>query len=298
MATDNEFMALAIKEARKAFKKDEVPVGAVLVYQGEVIAKAHNQRELKQSTLSHAEIEVINQANKHFNSWKLEDCTLYVTLEPCMMCLGAIQQARIKKIVYATEDTKYGYTKYIRQNRNLNFYPEIETGIQRDEAQRLIKEYFKQKRKENLIIKECSKTLINEYYRVREKVFVKEQNVSLDEEYDKYDQVDNENVKHIIAIINDQVVGTMRLILEKKNKEMYIGRLAILKEYRGKNIGSRLLDYAEKQAFNTGYQTLSLSAQVNAKEFYKNNGYIPYGEIFLDANIEHIRMLKKIPAKD
>ena len=154
------------------------------------------------------------------------------------------------------------------------------------------------KRKENLIIKECSKKLINEYYRVREEVFVKEQNVSLDEEYDKYDQVDNENVKHIIAIINDQVVGTMRLILENKNKEMYIGRLAILKEYRGKNIGSRLLDYAEKQAFKTGYQTLSLSAQVNAKEFYKNNGYIPYGEIFLDANIEHIRMLKKIPAKD
>lgn len=298
MATDNAFMALAIKEARKAFNKDEVPVGAVLVYQDEVIAKAHNQRELKQSTLSHAEIEVINQANKHFNSWKLEDCTLYVTLEPCMMCLGAIQQARIKKIVYATEDTKYGYTKYINLNRNLNFYPEVESGIQRDEAQKLIKEYFKQKRKENLIIKECSKTLVNEYYEVREEVFVKEQNVSLNEEYDKYDQVDNENVKHIVAIINDQVVGTMRLILEKKNKEMYIGRLAILKEYRGKNIGSRLLDYAEKQALNTGYQTLSLSAQVNAKEFYKNNGYTSYGEIFLDANIEHIRMLKKIPAKD
>lgn len=93
------FMKEALKEAKKAYKKLEIPVGAVIVKDGEIIAKAHNLRENKNSSIAHAEILAIEKANKKLNAWRLENCEMYITLEPCMMCMGAIVNSRIKKYI-------------------------------------------------------------------------------------------------------------------------------------------------------------------------------------------------------
>ena len=108
MNNDEQYMQLAIEEAKKAQAIGEVPIGAIIVYENEVIASGYNIRETSQKTLSHAELIAIQQANERIGSWRLEDCTLYVTLEPCPMCAGAIVQSRIKRVVYGAADPKAG----------------------------------------------------------------------------------------------------------------------------------------------------------------------------------------------
>lgn len=108
MNNDEQYMQLAIEEAKKAQAIGEVPIGAIIVYENEVIASGYNTRETSQKTLSHAELIAIQQANERIGSWRLEDCTLYVTLEPCPMCAGAIVQSRIKRVVYGAADPKAG----------------------------------------------------------------------------------------------------------------------------------------------------------------------------------------------
>jgi len=101
---DGKFLNEALKEAKKAYKKGEIPVGCVIVYDGSIVARGHNLRESKQNSLMHAEIMAVDRACKYFNSWRLDDCIMYVTLEPCMMCMGAIIESRIKKVVYGTKN--------------------------------------------------------------------------------------------------------------------------------------------------------------------------------------------------
>ena len=108
MTNDEKFMRLAIKEAIKAKEIDEVPIGCVIVYDGKVIAKAYNKREKLNSSLAHAEILAIKKACKKLDSWRLEECTMYITLEPCIMCGGAIIQSRIKRVVYGARDYRFG----------------------------------------------------------------------------------------------------------------------------------------------------------------------------------------------
>jgi len=108
MTEDEKFMRLAIEEAKKAEKKGEVPIGAVIIKDGEVVSTGHNERETTQKTLRHAELIAIEKANEKLNSWRLEDCTMYVTLEPCPMCAGALVQARMKRVVYGAKDPKAG----------------------------------------------------------------------------------------------------------------------------------------------------------------------------------------------
>ena len=109
MKTDIELMNLALKEAYKCPKNDEIPVGCIIVdEEGNVIAKGHNKRENKHSVFAHAEIEAIKKANKKYEDWQLPNCSIYITLEPCIMCAGAILQARFKKIVYGAKNPKAG----------------------------------------------------------------------------------------------------------------------------------------------------------------------------------------------
>lgn len=108
MLEKENFMNEALKEAKKAYKKEEIPVGAVIVKNGKIISKAHNLKETKKRTTSHAEIIAINKANKKLKNWRLNDCEMYVTLEPCPMCAGAIILSRIKKIYIGTMDGKTG----------------------------------------------------------------------------------------------------------------------------------------------------------------------------------------------
>lgn len=112
-----DIMNIAVKTAVKAKVKDDVPVGAVITYDGKVIAKAYNQKEYKQCATKHAEIIAIERACKKLNSWHLDKCTLYCTMEPCMMCCGAILQSRIKKIFYLVKNEKFGCTELLKNSK-------------------------------------------------------------------------------------------------------------------------------------------------------------------------------------
>lgn len=141
-------MLTALDEAEKAALNGDVPVGAVIVKDGKIIAAAGNMREQKQNALSHAELEVINIACKVLESWRLDGCELYVTLEPCPMCTGAIINARIKTVVFGAYDLRAGCMDSVLNlcNYPFNHKPEIYGGIMEDECLALIQKFFKEKR--------------------------------------------------------------------------------------------------------------------------------------------------------
>ena len=141
---DRKFMKEAIAEGQKAGELGEVPVGAVIVKDGEIIARAHNRREEKQDPLSHAELEAISIAAKKLGTWRLDGCELYVTLEPCPMCAGAIINARIKTLVFGAYDSAWGSIDSVINLCDQPFphHPRIYGGICEDDCERLLKEFF------------------------------------------------------------------------------------------------------------------------------------------------------------
>ena len=144
------FMKEALKEAKKAYEKEEVPVGAVIVKDGKIISRAYNLKESKKDTTCHAEILAIKKACKKLDSWRLEGCTMYVTLEPCPMCTGALIQTRIDKVVIGTMDYKTGACGSVLNLSNdykFNHKIEIETGIMQEECEKILQEFFKNLRK-------------------------------------------------------------------------------------------------------------------------------------------------------
>lgn len=146
---EHKFMKEAIKEAKKAADKLEVPVGCVIVKDGKIIARAHNQKESKTDTTKHAEIIAIQKASKKLEAWRLLECEMYVTLEPCSMCAGAMIQARIKKVYIGAMDKKTGACGSVLnllQDYPFNHKVEIETGIEKEECEEILKEFFKKLR--------------------------------------------------------------------------------------------------------------------------------------------------------
>jgi len=142
-------MAMALAQAEEALARDEVPVGAVIVREGVVLAAAHNGREQLRDPTAHAEMIAITQAAAAIESWRLNQCTLYVTLEPCPMCAGAIVQARLSKVVYGAEDPKAGAVSSLFQLLNdprLNHQVEVESGIMAEPCGQLLTKFFTQKR--------------------------------------------------------------------------------------------------------------------------------------------------------
>ena len=145
-----KYMRLALKEAHKAELIDEVPIGCVIVKDNKVISRGYNKRETKKDVTSHAEIEAIRKASKKLKDWQLVDCDLYVTIEPCIMCTGAIIQSRIRNVYYGNEDPKGGAlvsSIKLSDFQNLNHYPNILGGILKDECSNIVKQYFANKRK-------------------------------------------------------------------------------------------------------------------------------------------------------
>lgn len=142
---NKKFMSEALTEARIAFNKGEVPVGAVIVKDGEIIARGHNLREEKQNALSHAEIECINEACKKLGSWRLDGCKMYVTLEPCPMCTGAIINSRIETVVFGAYDLKAGCMDSVINlcDYPFNHKPQIYGGIMEEECQGILEEFFR-----------------------------------------------------------------------------------------------------------------------------------------------------------
>ena len=145
-----KYMLEALKEAELAKLEDEVPIGCVIVKDDQNIARAHNQREFSNNPLGHAETLAIKKASEVLNDWQLVDCDLYVTIEPCIMCGGAIIQSRIRKVIYGAPDLKggaFGSSINILDAQNINHRPEIVKGILEEECTKIIKDYFKSKRK-------------------------------------------------------------------------------------------------------------------------------------------------------
>ncbi|MBE7087451.1 MAG: nucleoside deaminase [Clostridiales bacterium] len=152
----NKFMKSAILEAKKALKKDEVPIGAVIVKDGKIIARAFNKTESSNLATAHAELLAINKACKKLNSWRLDGLELYVTLEPCPMCAGAILNARIKKVYFGAFEPKSGcaVSKFpVLTQSGLNHVTEFEGGIEEEICANLLKNYFKQKRVKKTLTK-------------------------------------------------------------------------------------------------------------------------------------------------
>jgi tRNA(adenine34) deaminase len=146
MTQDESFMKIAIEEAKKASAKGEVPIGALIVKDDQIIARGFNLRETKQNALAHAEVIAINEACKVEESWRLPDCTLYVTLEPCQMCAGAIVQSRIKRVVFGASDEKAGCggTLYnLLQDERFNHYVDITKGVLEEDCAQLLKQFFR-----------------------------------------------------------------------------------------------------------------------------------------------------------
>ena len=143
-------MNLALEEAEKAALEDEVPVGAVIVCDDKVVARAHNQRDKKNLTYAHAEMLAIIKANKKLGSWRMPECDIYITLEPCIMCMGAIIQSRIKNIYYGAKDPKGGAvisSINVLEANNINHHPNVVGGILEEQCSKIITNYFKNKRK-------------------------------------------------------------------------------------------------------------------------------------------------------
>lgn len=148
---NEKFMVEAIKEAKKAELIDEVPIGCVIVKDDKIIARGHNLRESKQRSTAHAEIIAIEKACRKLKSWRLEGCSLYVTLEPCPMCSGAILQSRIEHVVYGAKDPKGGCMEScmnMYEVKGFNHYPDVIGGVLEDECGSLLKTFFKRKREQ------------------------------------------------------------------------------------------------------------------------------------------------------
>ena len=136
---DCYYMNIAIKEAKKAYKYEEVPVGAIIVKNNEIIAKAYNKKEKTKNVTKHAEIIAISKACKKLKNWRLDGCEIYVTMEPCMMCCGAIEQSKIKKIVYGVKNENYGSTDQLKNIK-------IISQVCEKECRELVQSFFKKRR--------------------------------------------------------------------------------------------------------------------------------------------------------
>lgn len=285
-------MEHAIELAKEAFQQGEVPIGAVVVYRNQIIGKGFNKREMNHSPMAHAEIEAITQASQYLKSWNLSECALYVTVEPCPMCAGALIQSQCSSVVYGINEPNSGSLGSIIDLSSLDYNHKIKvtSGILQEECQKLMKDFFKNLRQNKPKVRRITKDTFGDYLNVRKQVFVVEQNVSLDIEIDELDSLEVQNVIHIGAFINNDIVGTSRLI--KEGSTLVVGRVAVLKEYRKQGVGAAMMAYAETQALNNGFKYLKLGAQVSAIPFYEKSGYKAEGDIFLDANIEHRNMVK------
>ena len=150
MTQEEKYMKEAIKQAKKAAVIGDVPIGCVIVEDDKIIARAYNQRNKKKTTLAHAELLAIQKASKKVNDWRLEDCTMYITLEPCQMCAGAIVQARIPKVVIGAMNPKAGCAGSvlnILQIDKFNHHVEIERGLLEAECSQMLSDFFKELRR-------------------------------------------------------------------------------------------------------------------------------------------------------
>ena len=151
MEIDIFYMNQSLRAAQTAFEEGEIPVGALILKEGEVVAEAFNKKESQQNSLGHAELEAIKKASEHLSSWRLEGCSLYVTLEPCLMCMGAILQSRISRLIYGCKDPKGGFDSFynLTKNASWNHKIKITSGVLGNQCSEILLNFFKELRKKS-----------------------------------------------------------------------------------------------------------------------------------------------------
>ena len=157
MTEQEKYMKAAIRQAKKAYDLLEVPIGCVIVHEGKIIGRGYNRRNTDKNTLAHAEITAINRASKKLGDWRLEGCTLYVTLEPCQMCAGAIVQSRMKKVVIGSMNPKAGCAGSVLnllQMAQFNHQVEIERGVLEEECSTMLSGFFRELRDKKKSLRE------------------------------------------------------------------------------------------------------------------------------------------------
>ena len=160
MSDDEKFMKEALRQAKKAYAMEETPIGCVLVHEGKIIARGYNKRNKKKNTLAHAEIIVIDKASRVLGDWRLEECTMYVTLEPCPMCAGAIVQARIPKVVIGSMNPKAGCAGSVLnllEVEGFNHKVKITRGVLEEECSTMLSDFFKELREKKKRLKMLAK---------------------------------------------------------------------------------------------------------------------------------------------
>ena len=169
-STDEKYMKEAIRQAKKAYALDETPIGCVIVHEGKIIGRGYNRRNTDKSPLAHAEIAAIRKASKKLGDWRLEECTLYVTLEPCQMCAGAIIQSRIPRVVVGCMNPKAGCAGSVLDLLHIaqfNHQAELETGVLEEECSQLMKQFFRELRQRKKEEKEEKRGQCEEIHPVR-----------------------------------------------------------------------------------------------------------------------------------
>lgn len=157
MDQDERFMREAIRQARKAYALDEVPIGCVIVYEGKMIARGYNRRNTDKNTLAHAELIAIRRASRKLGDWRLEGCTMYITLEPCQMCAGAIVQARVSRVVVGSMNPKAGCAGSVLnllQMAQFNHQVELTTGVLEEECSTMLSGFFRELRQKKAYMEE------------------------------------------------------------------------------------------------------------------------------------------------
>lgn len=292
-------MQEALALAAKAAEEGEVPVGAVVVKDGAVVGRGWNRPIAAHDPTAHAEIQALRDAATALGNYRLVDCDLYVTLEPCPMCAGAIMHGRIRRVLYGARDPKTGVCGSVIDlfaETRLNHHADVVGGLLETECGTLLKDFFARRRQQHRPGKATSVPFEvrlvpwsvegERLSAVRRQVFIDEQGIPADMAGDAHDEL----ATHVLATsVNGEAIGCGRLLADGQ-----IGRMAVLKPWRGKGVGQALLQVLLSASGKpAGRADVWLMAQASAIEFYRRQGFVADGEPFVEAGIPHQKM--KLP---
>jgi tRNA(adenine34) deaminase len=314
-AEDEAFMREALALAHEAGVAGEVPIAALVVIDGRVIGRGANRVIRDSDGCAHAEIVALRDAFSAIRNYRVPGATLYATVEPCAMCAGALLHARVSRVVWGAPDAKFGAAGSVIDlfaQEKLNHHArEVVGRALEDECAQLLKEFFANKRERRTRLSGVTSPGLGPRLRgddsnvaeslnvktatwqddqstlkaIRFEVFVEEQKVPAEEEVDKYDPVSI----HAIAWVDGVAAACGRLL-----PDGHIGRMAVRKPFRGKNLGTAVLEHLIERARQRGDREIVLSAQTHAIGFYEKFGFVAYGSEYLDCDIPHRDMKRML----
>lgn len=291
---DERFMHEALSLADDAAAAGEVPIGAVVVVAGQIVGRGMNSVIRDGDATAHAEIVALRDAFRSVNNYRVPGATIYSTVEPCAMCAGSIIHARLSRVVWGAPDLKFGAAGSVIDlfaEPRLNHHARaVVGGVFAEESALRLKTFFAGRRELPATTKPEFKVKTATWFddmatlkAIRFEVFVEEQNVPAEEEIDAFDPLSI----HAIAWANGKAAGCGRLL-----PDGHIGRMAVLKSFRGCGVGALVLQHLMERARQRGDPEVVLSAQTHAIGFYEKFGFAVEGGIYLDCNIPHRDMRK------